>query len=218
MKHSKPILIISLAAALLFLFTGCGQLAKDLDIIGQGSVTAFETLLSAVPPAAEAAGGWSLSAPDGSAKIRWGGNQGPALVVDAAPFLAAGLDVAKLPESYAYDGQSLHIGARLDVDASASATALEAYEAIVRQAPAVIGFHGEMNHFGLSVGNGNLFEWAQDMDANDKDMVFALDPDALAAAGVDSADVAGWTLATVNVHENGRLVKAEKLLKPFNLQ
>ncbi|MDR0586735.1 MAG: hypothetical protein LBG26_05805, partial [Treponema sp.] len=81
-----------------------------------------------------------------------------------------------------------------------------------------IGYHMAMDHYGVNLGGGNLFEWAKDMAVNDKDMVFVLDPAPLIAAGVDPARVAGWIFDKVTVDdENGKPVQVDKLLKPFDL-
>jgi hypothetical protein len=81
-----------------------------------------------------------------------------------------------------------------------------------------IGYHMAMDHYGVNLGDGNMFEWAKDMTVNDKDMVFVLNPLPFINAGVDPAGIAGWVLNKVTVDdENGRPIQVDKLLKPFNL-
>lgn len=218
---AKHIFTGGLLVGLLLLTTACAQLGQGLDVIGKGSLSAFEALLQAAPMEEAGAGAWALAAPDGSArfqwKVDWSGAQDAALSFDAAPFLAAGLDPAKLPDTYAYDGETLVVGRDLGSNARQPATALEAYAQIVKLAPDAIGYHSDMDHYGVNLGNGNLFEWAKDMAGNDKDMVFALDPAALIAAGVDPNAVEGWVFAKVPMHEGGKTVEVDKLLKPFNV-
>ncbi|MDR2158499.1 MAG: hypothetical protein LBP23_00355 [Treponema sp.] len=68
-----------------------------------------------------------------------------------------------------------------------------------------------LDHYGVSSGGGNLFEWA-------KDTVFVLDPAPLIAAGADPARIDGWTFAKVTVDdENGRPVQVDKVLRAFDL-
>lgn len=224
MKNTKRIVMLSLLAGLLLLSTACAQLKQDLDVIGQGSADSFEALLLAAPEQVEeTAGGWAFQAPDGSSKFIWSGEWSQSsldalLVFDAVPFLAAGLDAAKLPEAYAYDGETITVGVDLGAQAAqGDATPLGAYGRIVRLAPDSIGYHSDMDHFGVSLGGGNMFEWAKDLGANDKDIVFALNPEPLIAAGVDPNAVEGWAFAKVSMHEGGKTVEVEKLLKPFNL-
>ena len=88
----------------------------------------------------------------------------------------------------------------------------------MRQHRNVIGYHGALDHYGVSIGAGNLFEWAKDLRANDKDIVFVLNPSPFIDAGVDIAGIQGWVFAKVTVDdENGKPVEVDKLLKPFNL-
>lgn len=221
----KNIGIGTLAAALLLVATACAGLARDLDVIGKGSVTSFEALLQ-YAPTNEDASAFALSAPDGAARFLWGragsgeARYDAALAVDAAPFLAAGLDASKLPEDYTLEGESLIVGVKLDAKEAPQEnplTPLSAYARIVELAPGSIGYHGSMDHYGVSLGGGNMFEWARDMAKNDKDIVFVLAPEPLIAAGVDPDGVEGWVHGKVPVHEGGKTIEVDKLLKPFNL-
>jgi hypothetical protein len=64
-----------------------------------------------------------------------------------------------------------------------------------------------------------MFEWAKDMSANDKDIVFVLNPKPFIDAGVDPDRVEGWVFARVTVDdESGKPVELDKFLKPFNLR
>ena len=81
-----------------------------------------------------------------------------------------------------------------------------------------------MDHYGVILGDGNMFEWAKDMLTNgygnsvqDKDIVFVLNAEPLIAAGVDPNNVEGWVYAQVLVDTNGRTEQAWKFLKPFDL-
>jgi hypothetical protein len=51
-----------------------------------------------------------------------------------------------------------------------------------------------MDHYGVNLANGNLFEWAKDMNTNDKDMVFVLNPEPFVSAGVKPDNIEGWVL------------------------
>jgi copper chaperone CopZ len=89
----------------------------------------------------------------------------------------------------------------------------------IKEAVTGIGYHGALDHYGVSLGDGNLFEWAKDMSANDKDIVFVLNPAPFIAAGVDPNKVDGWAFAKVTVDdENDKPIEVDKLLKPFNLK
>jgi hypothetical protein len=144
---------------------------------------------------------------------------------EAAPFVAAGLDPAKLvaPEGIKYeiegDRLMLHFELGKDKFADGAKKSLEATIAeIVRTQRARVGYHEKLDHYGIKLGGGNMFEWAKDMAKNDKDIVFVLNPEPFIAAGVDPAKVAGWVFAKVESKDaGGKTVAEDKLLKPFNL-
>ncbi len=215
----KRLLLIVLLAAGLLGLAGC----QSLDVIGKDSARAFDALLAAAPElVAAGADGFTLTAPDDSARLIWrndGKASDLALRFSAAPFIDAGLDLAKLPAGMV-DGDTLVIAAVVDGGAAGDAgadTALTAFERILWNGRDRVMYHADMGHFGVSLGVG-VFEWAQDMHKNDKDIVFALDPQPFIDAGVDPAKVAGWAFAKVKTMEaNGRKVEVDKLLKPFNL-
>lgn len=214
-------------AALLLSATACSQ----LDVIGKGSITAFDAVLKAIPDQVEADEmnvGWSLSAPDGTARFIWSEDWSRSplhdvmLELDATPFLEAGLDPDKLPEDYVYYEDMLMVGTKLGDNAltySGTPTPLAAYEQIVNLKRDNIGYHASLDHYGVNLGDGNMFEWAKDMSTNDKDIVFVLNPQPFIEAGVNPDQVEGWVFAKVEtMDDNGKTIEVDKLLKPFDLQ
>jgi hypothetical protein len=199
--------------------------------VGKDSARAFQAVLETIPGGAEAdepSGGWALSAPDNSARFIWSKNfrESPLrdvmIVFDAAPFSAAGLDASKLPETITVSGGKITVGTKLgneELRYNGEPSPLASYEQIVSLKRSSIGYHGALDHYGVNLGDGNLFEWAKDMDKNDKDMVFVLNPEPFIRAGVDPGQVAGWVFAKVPVDdENGKPIEVDKLLKPFDLR
>lgn len=239
--------IVAAAAGLVaaMALTACSGL-KSLDVVGQDSITSFEEVLKTIPDqvqADEANVGWSLLAPDDSVRFIWSEDYSKAplhdvmLEFDAQPFLDAGLDPEKLPDNYAFyegdtmgstGGKMLMVGTKLGSDKltyNGSPTAVAAYEQIVNNYRGSINFHTSLDHYGVKLGGGNMFEWAKDMETNgydhsdqDKDIVFVLNPQPLIEAGVDPEKVEGWAYAQVTVDENGKAEQVWKLLKPFNLK
>jgi hypothetical protein len=204
-----------------------------LDVVGIDSARAFNDLLKSAPQLVsedKANGGWSVSAPDSSARFIWSRNfwDSPGFDVmfefDAVPFITAGLEPLKLPGVFYFirERQLLIVGAKLGTEQfqyNGEATPLASYQQIVKLKRNIIGYHGELDHYGISLGNGIMFEWAKNMTTNDKDIVFALDPYPFIAAGTDPAKIAGWAFAKVTVDdENGKPIQVDKLLKPFNLK
>ncbi|MDR1599837.1 MAG: hypothetical protein LBS11_08230 [Oscillospiraceae bacterium] len=246
MRKTKLAAAAVAALALALALAGCAAGLKSLDVVGQQSVTSFDAVLKVIPDrvqADEANVGWSLTAPDDSVRFIWSEDYSRAplhdvmLELDARPFLDAGLDPEKLPDNYAfYEGEAmggmgakmLMVGAKLGGDKlaySGEPTALAAYEQIVNKYRGAVNFHTSLDHFGVLLGDGNLFEWAKDMKTNgyddtpqDKDIVFVLNPEPLIASGVDPEKVVDWAYAQVSVDVDGKPELVWKFLKPFDLQ
>lgn len=224
--------------------TACSGL-KSLDVVGQQSITSFDEVLKTIPDKVQADElniGWSLTAPDDSVRFIWSEDYSKAplhdvmLEFDAQPFLDAGLDPQKLSDDYTFyednedsnGGRMLMVGKKLGSDKltyEGDSTALTAYEQIVNKYRDSINYHTALDHYGVKLGNGNMFEWAKDMKTNgydnsdqDKDIVFVLNPEPLIEAGVDPEKVQGWTYTQVPIEENGKVQQVWKLLKPFNLK
>jgi hypothetical protein len=223
--------------------TACSK----FDVVGNDSIRAFNDLLQSAPQLVsedEENNDWSISAPDNSVRFSWSKNFAESSVFDvmlefaAAPFIAAGLDPAKLPDYFVQiprrkdDWQKvsshfifkygmLAVGTKLGnekLNYNGEATPLTSYEQIVKLKRAEIGYHMQMDHYGINLGNGNMFEWAKNLTTNDKDIVFVLDPEPFIKAGVNPNNIEGWLYAQVTVDDkNGKPIQVYKFLKPFNL-
>jgi hypothetical protein len=220
--------------AMSFFAFGAEAASFGTDVVGARAVTAFQEMLGALesPPVLdEAENAWVLTAPDGKAAFRWrrdtDGNRpfDVYLCFDAEPFIKAGLDVNKLPaemKSLLESGGQLVLGSRLSPEPlvyEGDAGPLSSFEQIVRRDRDVIGYHTALDHYGVTVSEGSLLEWARDMSKNDKDLVFVLNPKVFIDAGTDPARVEGWAFGKVTVEDSrGRKSEADKFLKPFNLR
>ncbi len=227
---------ISLAAISL---AGCGA----TDVVAKFANESFGAVIAASGPGvtwSESDYAWSLASPDGDQLLlsadfsRNNAAGSPAdldkpdaeFVFDASPFLAAGLDVAKLPPAdgirYELEDGMFMIHFELSSDAfapEAKKTIGSTFADIVKYQRARIGYHEKLDHYGIKLGNGNMFEWAKDMATNDKDIVFVLNPEPLVTAGLDPAMVAGWVFAKVETRDDaGKTIFVDKLLRPFNLK
>jgi len=241
MKHyAKKITATAAGIATALALSGCAQLLPSLDIVGQQSVISFNEMLLAMPDQVrngDSGTGWSLDAPDDAVRFNWGAASSDAsqvylqLEIDAAPFIAAGMDPAKLPDSHTYmtsgsDGEEmLLIGTTLTGDETLTTSTPKAFfEQLVRDHRDVVNFHTSLDHYGVKLGGGNMFEWARDLVVNrfdnsvqDKDIVFVLNPEPFIAAGADPENIEGWVYAEVTVEENGKPIEVWKLLKPFDV-
>jgi hypothetical protein len=214
------------AIAIALFAAACGQ----LDVVAKNSIASFGEVVKTLPDKItpdEMNGGWSLAAPDGGARFVWSKDFSKSplhdvmIELDARPFAAAGLDAAKLPPDVIFYDGMLMVGTKLGAakpNYPGDITPLSSYEQIVALKRSAIGYHAALDHYGVDLGGGNLFEWAKDMAKNDKDIVFVLNPEPFAKAGVDPQKVAGWVFDKVPVDVDGKPTEVYKLLKPFNLK
>lgn len=222
---NKPVMLL-LSALLATSFTAC----KQTDIIGNTAIKSFTEVVSTMGSqvSADAAyGGWALTAPDKTARFIWNNDYSgksaydAMLEFEAKPFIDAGLDTSKLPAGMFSDGKII-VGIDLGNDKTASNVAVSpasAFKLIVDTKRDHIKYHSALDHFGVDLSNGNMFEWAKDMGKNDKDIVFVLNPKIFIDAGVDPLKVSGWVFAKVPVmDENGKEIDVDKFLKPFDLK
>jgi hypothetical protein len=204
--------------------------------------TSFAAVVAASEPRVSYSGedtSWVLESPEGDELListdfaRNAGSGGMAdmdkpdieMTFDAAPFLAAGLDMSRLiaPEGIKYqieDGRfMLHVELGQDLfgmDAKKSMDAV--FAELLRTHRSAVGYHEKLDHYGIKLGGGNMFEWAKDMARNDKDIVWVLNPEPLTAAGVDPAKLTGWVYAKVEMKDDaGKTIFVDKFLKPFGL-
>jgi hypothetical protein len=209
---------------------GRAEAAFGTDIVGRSAITSFGEMIDALPsePVADAvAEVWALDAPDKSARFAWRRDAGGSrpydayITFEAAPFIAAGLDVSRLPEGLVA-GDKIVIGTKLSGEPlvyDGDITPKTSFEQIVKLDRDSIGYHAALDHYGVTVSEGSLVEWAKDMTKNDKDLVFVVNPKIFIEAGVDPSKVSGWTFTKVPVEDaNGRKFDADKFLKPFDLK
>ncbi len=225
----KKILILATVMAVVFIFTAC----QGTDVVGEVAKTSFEAVISAVPDKVtsdEEYNAWSLEAPTGE-KFLWSkdfsaqGQPDLMLDFDAKPFVDAGLDISKLPTNiYEYDEMMNIIMVYAEIgnqpfEYKGEATPMESFNRIVEKHRDIIGYHEKLDHYGVALGYGNMFEWAKDMSTNDKDIVFILNPQPFIDSGVDPTKVEGWIFTKVEVmDEKGKPIQIDKFLKPFNLK
>jgi len=225
-KKMKKMFLVILSLTATIGFSACNN---KLDVIGDQSIKSFDAVLSTVSDQVvedNTYGGWSLEAPDGTARFVWSEDFSKTttndifLEFDAQPFIDAGLDTSKLPEGM-YVGDKIIVGTELGSDAltyTSEATPLESYKKIVELYRKNITYHMALDHYGVDLMQGNMFEWAKDMTKNDKDIVFVLNPQVFIGAGVDPSSVEGWVFAKVEtMDEKGKDIEVDKFLKPFEL-
>ncbi|MDR3354321.1 MAG: hypothetical protein LBO21_04735 [Synergistaceae bacterium] len=226
-----PAVIAGVLAALAF---GNAEAAFSTDVVGKAAVTSFSEMLGALefqPASDEEMGAWVLTDPDGNAAFWWRKSSNGMrdydvfLCFDAEPFVNAGLDAEKLPDEMKgmLDGRGkIMVGRKLsgeELKYDGDITPLSSFEQIVKLDREAVGYHAALDHYGVTVADGSLFEWAKDMSKNDKDIVFVVDPKILIDSGVDPSKVEGWVYTKVPLEDSrGRRFEAEKFLRPFDLK
>jgi len=209
--------ILCILATLPLLLTACA-----LDVVQTDAIRAFGDVLEVFPAEEYEPHRWRLAAPDGGAWFFFD-NMGFGMAVDAAPFVAAGADLSKLKNACEHnmnpgrDSLSFYAPGFDMLNRNVKVTAMTQFEVNLPYVREYLGYHAEMDHYNLNL-SGAMFEWAKDLAANDKDIVFALDPWPLIAAGADPEKVEGWAYAQVPVMRDGKPVQVWKFLKIFDLK
>ena len=232
--HAVPAALLISLAVFAFTLTGCVQ----TDVVAKFANTSFKAIIDAsktnasfieednVWALASGAGDSILFSTDFSRNAAGAGGKGDVeFIFDAAPFTDAGLDVARLPGAegieYELNNGAFLIRFELGNDAfpAAAAGSFKAvFAEIVKTQRPRIGYHEELDHYGISLGNGNMFEWAKDLGINDKDIVWVLNPEPFIQAGADPSKISGWIFAKIEMKDDvGKKILVDKLLKPFNL-
>jgi len=140
--------------------------------------------------------------------------------IDAKPFINAGLDATKLPQDkFQYNPTSNKLIIYSQVSDKTFAykekvTPSDSFNQIVEKHKGLIEYHESLDHYGISIGNGNKFEWAKDMSKNDKDIVFVLNPQPLIDAGVDPNKIDSWIFTKIEHMDK----EFDVILKPYNLK
>lgn len=221
----RKLLLSLVLIASVITFSAC----KETDIIGKVSITSFEDVLNTIPDSIEYDEnykGWALTSATGERFI-WSNdfslenNPDAMLEFDAKPFIDAGLDMSKLPTKMVSEDKIVYVSEIGDeaFTYKDTPTPLDAFKQIVETNRDVIGYHAPLDHYGISLGDGNAFEWAKNLKMNDKDIVFVLNPQPFIDAGVDPEKIEGWVFAKVEMMEdNGKKTEVDKLLKPFDLK
>ena len=223
MKKKSILIPVLLVATVIF--AGC---TSQLDVVADKSISSFESVINELPIEADSEdSSWILTAPDNSAKFLWSKDFSSTtdydvkLEFDSQPFINAGLDISKLPEG-AINGDKIILGTDLSDEKSTyngEATPLDSYKKIVEKSRDSIGYHAALEHYGIDLENGNMFEWAKDISTNDKDIVFVLNPQMFIDAGVNPQEVEGWVFAKVEtMDKDGKKIEVDKFLKPFDLK
>jgi hypothetical protein len=227
-KTTKIVALI--AVAIVAVIVAIALLVKvfgsKLDVIQTDAARAFGAVLAVLPATKNDADGYYfLAAPDESAQFYFD-NQGLAMSVDALPFASAGADLSTFDNFSATDNRlTFFLPAFNMLNENPPSEPLAVFQKNLKVYRQELGYHTALDHYGIKFGDGNMFEWAKNLQTHsvtgenqDKDIVFVLNPEAFIAAGADVENIDGWVYAPVSVEENGVARDVWKLLKPFDLR
>lgn len=204
----------------------------NTDIIEFKSVSSFNAIINKIATVEEddQNGLYILKSPDNQANLIWNKNYNNGntynlmMNFDIRPFINAGLDINKIKDIDGIEiiGNSILYGSKYNnvgYNFKNNLTEIDSFRQIIDSKRDDLSYHSSLEHFGIEILHGNSFEWAQDIDKNDKDIVFVLDPEILINAGVNPNYIEGWTYTKIEKMDNsGKKIEVNKLLKAFNLK
>lgn len=222
----RAIVLMILILTSVTLLAGC----QETDVIAKGAVSSFEALIESKTlnvEFSETENTWTLFSPENEAftfSTKPENNDFDLIMsLELNPFIDAGLITEKLPEYFIADEEQNRLMiysnlGDLSYDGNKVKTITGVFSEITSKYRDKVGYHLAMDHYNITLGNGNGLEWAKDMNSNDKDIVFVLHAQTLIDAGVNPEAVEGWKFAAVEMmDDNGKVFFMDKLLKPFEL-
>ncbi len=203
----KKKILLCLFTSALFALSACSA----TDVVANYGIKSFDEITTELSDKIVAKGGnVTIISPNDTESFSFGNE--PKITLSIAPFVSAGLDTSKLPSGIMATNAELIIAVK-------NANVAEAtFERLIRENRSSLEYHTDHDIYELMLGNGNAFRWAKDINTNERDMVFLLNPEPFIAAGLDPEKVDGWKFTKVNVMENGKTVTVDKLLKAYNIK
>lgn len=234
MKY-KNILIVSsclISILCIFFFFNTKLNWINTDIIEIKSIRSFNTVIKTVSNNVKQDnenGLYILTSPDQEAQLIWSNNYvendiyNIMINLDLKPFVDAGLDITKINgvDGITVIDNSILISGTVENknEYKNGLNAIDSFEQILKNKRENLNYHSSLDHFGITVGNGNAFEWAQNINKNDKDIVFAINPEPFLNAGVNPDNINGWVYTKVKTMDNnGKNIEITRFLKVFDVK
>lgn len=165
------------------------------------AVTAFDNLLKAYPKNIgfhKELDHWFIKATNDD-RLEWAKNmknndKDLVMVLNADPFVKAGLDVKKLENSWTYRPADTAMGTPADLllpvnisdgDSNAGDDSGKAFKAIITNPKIKLADHVQMGTYAAPLTDGYLAEWAKKLGQGDGDLYFVFLADPLVKAGLD---------------------------------
>lgn len=198
---------------------------------------AMDSILTQFSPSVgyhEAMSHWGILAPGGE-KLEWTSDTAAnaadfAVVIPAQELIDAGVDPVKLVAAGWLYNEAMSephptpavLIQPFDLDAKSAGpdangdSASKAFARILNRFEDRLGFHEEMEHYGIKLTTGGAkIEWTQDVEMGDADLAFVLEAAPIIAAGGDPAvlEATGW----MYVEASSDPATAALLIRPIKL-
>lgn len=220
-QTKKPLAIVLALTVMASLLAGCAA----TDVVAKYAASSYGSIATAMGAAVND-GFHLVQSPTGdqfSLAVDLSGSTDALLALDAAPFLAAGLDPAKLPtrQGSSWTVEDGRLVGRFDLASGGKAASVKPdviMASLVSSARSRIGYHSQLGHYGVMLDDDAMVEWAAKARKNDKDWVIVIDPSLVTDAGGNHEAVEGWVLAMVPVDgPDGKMIEVQKLLRPVDI-
>lgn len=211
MKKRTKIISILMSSVIVLSVAGCSRTStgsKEAD----DALVAFNEIVKAYPDNKgfhNALQHWGFKLPTGE-KFEWSKDTSAnkadyAMVMLADPLIKAGLDVNKLDKNEwlfepagRSEGEDLPnrlikpynvSDKRQDSDGSE-----DSMRRLFKADSKIVKYHKDLQHYRLTLGEGNEVQWTEKLGLNDADMIFVLKAEPLVKAGLDvnKLEGTGW--------------------------
>lgn len=203
----KKTILLCLLSTALFALSAC----QATDVVANYAIKSFDEITPVLADKIlKSDKNVTIISPSDTERFVFGSE--PKLSFSIAPFIAAGLDITKLPS------EIIATDTEIVIAVQNSSVTNPTFEKLIRENRNSLEYHTDHDIYELLLGNGNAFRWAKDINSNERDIVFVLNPEPLIAAGLDPEKLDGWKFTKVKVMEDGKTIEVDKLLKVNNIK
>lgn len=222
MEKKKTILLGLIGFSIVILLIFSITKLPGLDVVKKESLKSFKIITEVLSDDIlfdQNLNMWSLTSKDDSIKFYFGNNEENNFKIEFSiePFIKQNININSLPNGYKVVDNKIVISQKLNKNFINDSTAYETYKNIIDISRESLKYHAEMDHFSIELPNDNAFEWAKDINNNDKDIVFSLNPEPFIELGINPKEINGWTYAKVPMMKQGKMIEVYKLLKSYNI-
>ncbi len=207
----NKILLSTIAALLVLMLSAC----QGTDVIANYGIKSFDEVAVIMSESiSKDDNGYTIHSPNNMESFSFGEKLN--LKFDITPFINAGLDATKLGGNIVVQDDAFII---ISEGNSVNETSVSsAFEKLIRSNRDALEYHTDHDIYEFMLGNGNAFRWAKNINTNERDVVFVLNPAPFIDAGLNPESLEGWKFARVKIMENAKTIEVDKLLKVYNIK